>query len=217
MATTVVVKLLGRNIGYNTFQNKNFNLWKPPKPFQLMDVEHGYYLPWTLDFNPLQPYPSVVVTWIRLSSLPGFLYKRKIFEEIDNLVGGPLIPQVLVNGKAQLMEYEALPSICFGCGRYYGHTKNLCPYIFGNSNSTREKGETTDPAIGENMSTKVAKAFGSWMVLERKIRQNFRENQNQNARNQEDFFGSRFEILNPLEDGDDAINGDLADLQGITF
>ncbi|MBA0672011.1 hypothetical protein Goklo_029578 [Gossypium klotzschianum] len=136
-----------------------------------------------------------------------------IFVNLDK----PLIPQVLVNGKAQLMEYEALPSICFGCGRYYGHTKNLCPHIFGNSNSTREKGETTDPAIGENMSTKVAKAFGSWMVLERKIRQNFRENQNQNARNQEDFFGSRFEILNPLEDGDDAINGDLADLQGITF
>ncbi|MBA0785862.1 hypothetical protein Gotri_026177 [Gossypium trilobum] len=83
------------------------------------------------------------------------------------------------------MEYEAFPSICFGCGRY-GHTKNLCPHIFGNSNSTREKGETTDPAIGENTSTKVAEAFG-------------------------------FEILNPLEDGNDAINGDLADLQGITF
>ncbi|MBA0840838.1 hypothetical protein Goarm_003381, partial [Gossypium armourianum] len=75
---------------------------------------------------------------------------------------GPLIPQVLVNGKAQRMEYKALPSICFGCGRY-GHTKNLCPHIFGNSNSTREKGETIDPAIGENMSAKVAEAFGSWM------------------------------------------------------
>ncbi|MBA0812726.1 hypothetical protein Gohar_026666 [Gossypium harknessii] len=102
-----------------------------------------------------------------------------VFVNLDK----PLIPQVLVNGKAQRMEYEALPSICFGCGRY-GRTKNLCPHIFGNSISTREKGETIDPAIGENMSAKVAEAF---------------------------------DILNLLEDGNDTINGDLADLQGINF
>ncbi|MBA0641710.1 hypothetical protein Goklo_026231 [Gossypium klotzschianum] len=44
MATTVVVKLLGRNIGYNTFQNKIYNLWRSAMPFKLMDVEHGYFL-----------------------------------------------------------------------------------------------------------------------------------------------------------------------------
>ncbi|KAH1047352.1 hypothetical protein J1N35_038136 [Gossypium stocksii] len=53
-------------------------------------VVFGQYLtvqPWTPDFNPFQLYPSVVMTWIRLLGLPGFLYKRKIFEEIGGLVG----------------------------------------------------------------------------------------------------------------------------------
>ncbi|PPR96059.1 hypothetical protein GOBAR_AA24609 [Gossypium barbadense] len=137
MVTTVVVKLLGRNIGYNALQNKIINLWKSARPFKLIDAEHGYYLPWTLDFNSLQPYPSVIMTWIRLLGLPGFLYKRKILEEISGLISRvvkldsdtdnrsrgkfarmsvfmnldkPLIPQVLVNGRAQRAEYEALIS-----------------------------------------------------------------------------------------------------------
>ncbi|KAK5836596.1 hypothetical protein PVK06_012390 [Gossypium arboreum] len=93
--------------------------------------------PWTLDFNSLQPYPSVIMTWIRLLGLPGFLYKRKILEEISGLISRvvkldsdtdnrskgkfarmsvfmnldkPLIPQVLVNGRAKRVEYEALIS-----------------------------------------------------------------------------------------------------------
>ncbi|KAH1047388.1 hypothetical protein J1N35_038172 [Gossypium stocksii] len=37
----------------------------------------------------------------------------------------PLIAQVSVNGLYQKVEYEALPTICFTCGKY-GHTKELC-------------------------------------------------------------------------------------------
>ncbi|MBA0692658.1 hypothetical protein Goari_010196 [Gossypium aridum] len=96
-----VLKLLGRSIGYVAFHNRISNLWKPLKPFQLMDIENGYYLeklqniedyervltqgpwiiydqyltvqPWTKDFSPLQPYLSIVMAWIRLSGLPGFM------------------------------------------------------------------------------------------------------------------------------------------------
>ncbi|MBA0759043.1 hypothetical protein Gotri_021982, partial [Gossypium trilobum] len=41
MKITMVVKLLGRNIGYVTLQNRILSLWKPSKSFQIMDVENG--------------------------------------------------------------------------------------------------------------------------------------------------------------------------------
>ncbi|KAK5770907.1 hypothetical protein PVK06_047064 [Gossypium arboreum] len=44
MQLTVVIKLLRRNIGYNALQNKVTALWKPSQPFNLMDVENGYFL-----------------------------------------------------------------------------------------------------------------------------------------------------------------------------
>ncbi|KAA3472094.1 leucine-rich repeat receptor-like protein kinase PEPR2 [Gossypium australe] len=181
MELTVVLKLLGRNIGYGALSNRISTLWNPSKPFNLMDIENGYYLakfysaedyskvlsqgpwmiygqyltvqPWTKEFNPSQPYPSTVLAWIRLLGLPGFLYKKKILEEIGGTIGKvvrldfntdsrirgqfarmavyinldkPLTGQVLVNGIKQRVEYEALPTICFNCGKY-GHTKEICP------------------------------------------------------------------------------------------
>ncbi|KAH1064538.1 hypothetical protein J1N35_029525 [Gossypium stocksii] len=38
----------------------------------------------------------------------------------------PLISQVLVDDATQRVEYEALPTVCFGY-RKYGHVKDLCP------------------------------------------------------------------------------------------
>lgn len=44
MENTVVLKLLGHNIGYSVLQNKIYNLWKPSSLFQLMDIENVYFL-----------------------------------------------------------------------------------------------------------------------------------------------------------------------------
>ncbi|KAK8986607.1 hypothetical protein V6N11_010161 [Hibiscus sabdariffa] len=41
---TVVVKLLGRRIGYNTLRTRLLDLWKPTEAFQLMDIENDYFL-----------------------------------------------------------------------------------------------------------------------------------------------------------------------------
>ncbi|TYI00379.1 hypothetical protein ES332_A11G131000v1 [Gossypium tomentosum] len=73
------------------------------KTLVLMDIENKYYLvkfqyvedfdkylivqPWMLDFNPLQSFSSAVLTWIRLPSLSGHLYKRKILGEFGGLIG----------------------------------------------------------------------------------------------------------------------------------
>ncbi|MBA0805364.1 hypothetical protein Gohar_004885 [Gossypium harknessii] len=115
MENTVILKLLGRNIGFSVLQNKLYNLWRPSAPLHMMDIKNGYFLvkfqnkldceralaegpciifcqyltvqPWTLAFDPTQPYPSVVMAWIRFPGLPGYLYNPKIIIEIGEMVG----------------------------------------------------------------------------------------------------------------------------------
>lgn len=43
MAHTVVIKLLGRNIGYTALYNKVCALWKPKQGFRLVDAEKRYF------------------------------------------------------------------------------------------------------------------------------------------------------------------------------
>ncbi|KAK8993425.1 hypothetical protein V6N11_033523 [Hibiscus sabdariffa] len=86
---TVIVKLLGRRLGYTTLRNKIYELWKPSQPIKLMDIENDYFLvtfrsrpdylkalsngpwtifghyltvdPWTADFSATVPFPTKVV------------------------------------------------------------------------------------------------------------------------------------------------------------
>ncbi|MBA0844241.1 hypothetical protein Goarm_001351, partial [Gossypium armourianum] len=44
MSTSVVLNLLGRNIGFVALQNRLYGIWRTSKPFQLMDIENGYFL-----------------------------------------------------------------------------------------------------------------------------------------------------------------------------
>ncbi|KAK5802986.1 hypothetical protein PVK06_030623 [Gossypium arboreum] len=135
---------------------------------------YGQYLtvqPWTKHFSPLQPYPSVVIAWIRLPNLLRYLYKRKIIEAIEGLIGKvvkldvqtdnqmrgrfarltvylnlnrPLISQVLVDGIAQCVEYEALPTVCFACDKY-GHVKEMCNSAVSSQNLTGLANKTDKP------------------------------------------------------------------------
>ncbi|PPD69900.1 hypothetical protein GOBAR_DD33218 [Gossypium barbadense] len=57
MATTMVVKLLGRNLAYSILQNRIFNLWKPSHSFHLMDIENGYFL---ANFQSREDYEMVL-------------------------------------------------------------------------------------------------------------------------------------------------------------
>ncbi|MBA0583466.1 hypothetical protein Gorai_014321 [Gossypium raimondii] len=88
---------------------------------------------WTKDFSPLQPYSSMVMAWIRLPGLPGFIYKRRILKAIGGMV--------LVNGEIQYVEYEALLTICFFCGKY-GQVKYICPSLAMDSVSESGKKAT---------------------------------------------------------------------------
>ncbi|KAH1115082.1 hypothetical protein J1N35_008460 [Gossypium stocksii] len=132
MELTVVSKLLGRSIGYNTLHNCISSLWKLISQFHLMDIENGYYLvhflnrtdydrilsqgpwiifgqyltgqPWTKGFIPLQSYPDMVLAWIRLSGLLGFMICRLwclkfwLTEQFSGWSTKPFLPFALVAG-----------------------------------------------------------------------------------------------------------------------
>ncbi|KAK9044641.1 hypothetical protein V6N11_058536 [Hibiscus sabdariffa] len=114
MDLTLIVKVLGRRIGYNTLHNRIYGIWKPSHPLKLVDIENdfffvkfsdrSYYLkvltkgPWTIfghyltveqwsvDFQPTKASPSRLMAWIRLLGLPLTLYKRSFLETIGNLI-----------------------------------------------------------------------------------------------------------------------------------
>ncbi|KAH1097490.1 hypothetical protein J1N35_014411 [Gossypium stocksii] len=150
METTVVVKLLGWNIGYGVLHKRILSLWEPSQSFCLMGIENGYYL---IQFKSRVDYDLALTQgpWI-VFGLLGFLYKRKILEEIWNLVDQvvkldfktesgargqfarmavsldlekPLTSQVSINGRMERVEFEGLPMVCFACGKY-GHLKVSC-------------------------------------------------------------------------------------------
>ncbi|KAK5846404.1 hypothetical protein PVK06_002690 [Gossypium arboreum] len=57
MAKTIIMKLLGRSIGFNVLLKKITSLWCPRSPIQLMDLENDYYL---IRFNSENDYNKVV-------------------------------------------------------------------------------------------------------------------------------------------------------------
>ncbi|MBA0755519.1 hypothetical protein Gogos_022007 [Gossypium gossypioides] len=64
MSTSVVLKLLGRNIRFVALQDILYGIWRPSKLFQLMDIENVQH--WTVDFDSASPYPNTILTWIRV-------------------------------------------------------------------------------------------------------------------------------------------------------
>ncbi|KAK8556925.1 hypothetical protein V6N12_003314 [Hibiscus sabdariffa] len=144
---TLVVKLLGHRIGYNTLRTKIYEIWKPQQALRLMDIENDYFL---VTFKLRSDFLK-----IRLPGLPVPVYKKSLIEEIGESIGHvikldsqtewgrrgrfarlaisvdlskPLVSKIMVNGKIQLIEYESLPFICFHCGRY-GHAQDTCPVL----------------------------------------------------------------------------------------
>ncbi|KAL4369394.1 hypothetical protein GQ457_05G014800 [Hibiscus cannabinus] len=111
----VIVRLLGRNIGYQTLLNRIHVLWKPSGELQLIDLENNYFLvrvedprdyekiltegpwtiygsyltvqPWSRSFSTSEQYPSHVVVWVRLPGLPYRYYSKELFRRIAAVVG----------------------------------------------------------------------------------------------------------------------------------
>ncbi|PPR92871.1 hypothetical protein GOBAR_AA27805 [Gossypium barbadense] len=163
------------------------------------------------------------MAWIRLPGLPRYLYKRKILEKIGGIIGKvvrldlntgsrirgrfarlvvyvnlhkPLISKVLVNGVQQKVEYEALPTIYFSCGKY-GHTKELCTMM--QPEVTSEK--IQDTVVPEKQSCEGGGTmYRLWMVIEKRSRSNPKNANISKADSKgKSKSGSRFDTLKNME------------------
>ncbi|KAK5812307.1 hypothetical protein PVK06_027736 [Gossypium arboreum] len=166
-----------RNIGYIALFNQISSLWRSSKSFNLMDIENGYFLakfqsiedynkvlviygqyltvqPWTKYFNPMKPYPSMVLAWIRLLGLSGFMYKRRILEVVGGFVGNMVKLDLNTDKKT----------------RGFARMSIMVEEVNGN----KDLAELTTAGWGF--------AFRPWMVVKRKARvirgKRFKENLN---------------------------------------
>ncbi|KAI9073119.1 hypothetical protein K1719_044928 [Acacia pycnantha] len=165
-------------------------------------VIFGAYLvvqPWTIDFDHRSANISSVVAWIRVPGLSFRYYHKSTLRAIGNLLGEvvkidyrtetrgrgryariavivdllqPLIPWIKVDGKTYGVEYEGLPVICFGCGKY-GHSKERCPArnpqregaqdgLQKGSPASQQVGSGDNPAVGSTPEQE-RKPYGDWM------------------------------------------------------
>lgn len=116
----------------------------------------GHYLIvqlWTPRFDNSKEEIESVIAWIHLLGMALHYYHKKILRMLGQIIGSiikvdynnesatrgkfarltvevaltkPLISQFFLDGKVQKVEYEGLPTICFGCGKY-GHNHEACP------------------------------------------------------------------------------------------
>ena len=162
----------------------------------------GHYLivqKWTLSFDVATNKIEKIVAWIRLVEMNIHFYHKNIIRRLGEIIisvvkidhktaeaqrgkfariaveidlNKPLISQFNFDGRIQRVEYEYLPTICFGCGRI-GHNKDAC------SNSEEVDPKETElpipPIAAETQAiVKLELAgwsetkFGSWMVVTRK-------------------------------------------------
>ncbi|MBA0741775.1 hypothetical protein Gogos_014903 [Gossypium gossypioides] len=113
MDSTVVVKLLGCNIGLSGFLYK----WRVLGEIKIL-VGKVAKLDIKID-----------------NGARGRFARMAIFVDLEK----PLTFQILVNRKVQKVEFEALPAVCFTYGRY-GHLKGLCLSTLIDQNIDVDKG-----------------------------------------------------------------------------
>ncbi|KAJ4837889.1 hypothetical protein Tsubulata_006545 [Turnera subulata] len=127
---TVVVKLLGRAVGYRTLFGRLQTMWKPSRSMKVVDLEDDFYLlrldceedyyralsggPWTILGHALsvQPYDasfrasdgrvSQAVIWARFADFPPCWYNSEVLRALGNLVGGAM--KVDANTKEAIRE-----------------------------------------------------------------------------------------------------------------
>ncbi|KAL4341873.1 hypothetical protein GQ457_08G009200 [Hibiscus cannabinus] len=115
MRNVIIVRLLGKVIGYGALLNRLHVLWRPTGEIQLIDLDNEYYLvrfvdtsdysraltdgpwtiygsylivqPWSRSFSTSEKHPSHVVVWIRLPGLPYRYYCKALFRRIAAVIG----------------------------------------------------------------------------------------------------------------------------------
>ncbi|KAJ4848185.1 hypothetical protein Tsubulata_002980 [Turnera subulata] len=102
----VVVKLIGKSIGFRVLKSKIQTLWKPKSPFRRIDLENGFYIvrfkdpvdmmvvllggpwmPWTPEFRAMEGAIEKATVWVRFMGVPIEWYHTQILQGMGSMVG----------------------------------------------------------------------------------------------------------------------------------
>ncbi|KAI9080164.1 hypothetical protein K1719_037842 [Acacia pycnantha] len=200
MGLTVVVKLLGRKIGYHYLRSQLQSLWKPSGQLKLIDLHDDCFL---VRFQDDLDYQNALLTgpWMIFGhylTLPARYYHKSIICSIGGVFGDvikvdyntdsgergkfariavvidltkPLISKIMVDGEIIFVEYEGLPVICYNCGKY-GHLQNACTASLAIAPGAQsEMASTAVPnAPSSDQLARESSHFGSWMQVQRRRR-----------------------------------------------
>lgn len=112
---TIIVKLVGRSVGFNYMQSKLSQLWIPSGRMDCVDLTHGFFLvqfyvkedlesvlekgpwfigdfflslrPWEPFFKPSTANVSSIAVWVRLHELPIELYEAEVLKKLGESLG----------------------------------------------------------------------------------------------------------------------------------
>ncbi|KAL4272707.1 hypothetical protein GQ457_13G011180 [Hibiscus cannabinus] len=115
LAHSVIIRLLGKSIGYRALLNRIQTLWNPIGELQLIDLDNEYFLvrfaveedfahvltggswvvygsyltvqPWSRNFSTNVDHPEKIMVWVRLPKLPYRYYTKSLFRYIANAIG----------------------------------------------------------------------------------------------------------------------------------
>ncbi|KAL4340431.1 hypothetical protein GQ457_08G021740 [Hibiscus cannabinus] len=115
LASSVIIRLLGKSIGYRALLNRVQSLWNPSGDMCLVNLDNDYYLarfalaedfqkvltggpwviygsyltvqPWNRNFSTTEAHPSHTMVWVRLPKLPYRYYTKSLFRHIAAAIG----------------------------------------------------------------------------------------------------------------------------------
>ncbi|MBA0575748.1 hypothetical protein Golob_024108 [Gossypium lobatum] len=105
----------------------------------------------------------------------------------------------MIDGNLQSVEYERLPTVCFGCG-HYGHIQDICLHKM-NAEVNDEPAERNASPTADLHRRVEEENFGSWMIVERKNRRKSNNGQDKKLGNHGvNEGGSRISVLDGEQD-----------------
>lgn len=115
---TLIVKVMGRSVGYGYLQRRLMTLWRPKAKMEVVSVDNGYFLvkfasvddyefakfggPWMVldhylivkewmpNFDPFTDKTESMIVWIRFPCLPAEYYDHKFLMRVGAKIGRPI-------------------------------------------------------------------------------------------------------------------------------